>query len=251
MMSDTRRAQNRPDRPDHPDRGADEHPPTPAGKARLRRVSLGAIVLDIVHPADPMALMENVDPEEFARDERIPYWADIWPASVALGRHLLELDLRGARVIEVGAGVGLAGLAAARAGAEVLVTDYEAAALDFARDNAARNGLTIQTALLDWRDRDWPGGFDLAIAADVLYEARSIAPIAALLPRIMAPAGRALLTDAGRPYVGAFVDAAAIVGLAATTRKLNIYWDGRSRAIDLITIARAVTGQAASAPQSM
>jgi predicted nicotinamide N-methyase len=213
-------------------------------------VSLGAIVLDILHPADPMALMEGVDPDEFARDERIPYWADIWPASVALGRHLLELDLRGARVIEVGAGVGLAGLAAARAGADVLVTDYEELALHFARDNAARNGLAIRTALLDWRDAIWPGGFDLAIAADVLYEARNIAPIAALLPRIMAPAGRALLTDAGRPYLGAFVSAAAAARLAATIRKLHFFWDGRTRVIDLITVTPAVTAPAAPAPRS-
>jgi predicted nicotinamide N-methyase len=231
-MSEPRRDQN----PNGHPPPATDHPPTPAGAAKLRRVALGAIVLEIVHPADPMALMENVDPEEFARDERIPYWADIWPAAVALGRHLLELDLRGARVIELGAGVGLAGLAAARAGADVLVTDYEEIALHFARANAARNGLAIRTAVLDWRDADWPGGFDLAIAADVLYEARNIAPIAALLPRLIAPGGRALVTDAGRPYVGTFMSTAAAHGLAAVTRKLHIYWEGRTRAIDLVEV---------------
>ncbi len=186
-----------------------------------------------------MALVAALDPEEFAKDERIPYWADIWPASVALGRHLLELDIAGRKVIEVGAGVGLAGLAAARAGADVLVTDYEEAALGFASANAARNGLTIRTALLDWRDGDWPGGFDLVIAADVLYEARSIAPLAALIPRVLAPGGRGLITDAGRPYVGAFVTAVAAHGLTAAVRQLHIWWDGRTRAIDLIEVASA------------
>jgi predicted nicotinamide N-methyase len=210
---------------------------------RERRITLGHVPLTIVHPADPAALIEAIDPDSFAQnDERIPYWADVWPAAVALGRHLVALDLRGQRVIELGAGVGVAGLAAARAGAEVLITDYEEEALDFARQNAVLNGLRVHTSRLDWRDGAWPGGFDLVVAADVLYEARNVAPLANLIPDLLAPGARALITDPGRPYVSGFTAALGERRLEVSARPLHLYWQGRAHQVELISASQPAGG---------
>jgi predicted nicotinamide N-methyase len=215
---------------------------------RERRVTLGHIPLRIRHPADPAALIDAIDPDLFAsRDERIPYWADVWPSAVALGRHLIALDLGGLRVIELGAGVGVAGLAAARAGAEVLVTDYEPDALAFAQENAELNGLGISTQCLDWRDPGWPGGFDLVVAADVVYESRNVAPLAGLVPRLLAPGGRALIADPRRPYAGTLSAALEERGLSVSTRPLYLYWQGRAHEIDLIAARRPAAGRAGQA----
>jgi predicted nicotinamide N-methyase len=203
-----------------------------------RTITLGHVRLKIGRPADPAALFAAAA-DAFAADERIPYWAEVWPAAVALGRRLIASDLRGLRVVELGAGVALAGLAAAHAGAEVLVTDYEPAALEFAQRNAALNDLQIATACLDWRGPHWPRGFDLVLAADILYESRNVAPVARLIPELLAPGGRAWIADPGRPYAADFRAALAEHGLRVTTGILPLFWERKSRQVDLLVAERA------------
>jgi predicted nicotinamide N-methyase len=111
------------------------------------------------------------------------------------------------RVLELGCGVALPSLALRSLGMQPLATDYYEDALRFARANALRNGLApLHTALLDWRDPPAGGRWSLVVAADVLYEQRNAEALAALLPRILAEGGRALLADPGRVYFGEFRD---------------------------------------------
>jgi predicted nicotinamide N-methyase len=112
------------------------------------------------------------------------------------------------RVVELGCGLGVPSIVAARGGADVLATDESAEALELLERNAAANGVTLRTAVVDWTaPATWPApDFDLAIGADVLYEPR-VAPAAlALLSRLAPeiwladpgrPAGARLLTQAG------------------------------------------------------
>lgn len=60
--------------------------------------------LSVLRPADADALL---DEEAFEREERLPYWAELWPSGVALARLLSVRSLRGARVLELGSGLGL------------------------------------------------------------------------------------------------------------------------------------------------
>ena len=223
---------------------------------RERRITLGHLPFLVAHPADSEALVDAIDPAAPGAAETIPYWAEVWPAAVALGRHLVGLDLAGRRAIELGAGVGLAGLAAARAGARVLLTDLSDEALDFARRNAELNGLAVECARLDWfEDGDAAplGPFDLVLAADVLYERRFVDPIARLVPRLLAGGGTALLADPRRPYAAEFAAAILARGgdgeLALTSRSTFLYWEGRGREIELIAIER-LTSRAAPAARS-
>ena len=117
---------------------------------------------------DELAQRCSSDPDVL--DERIPYWADLWPSAVALATHVLETDpiRMGAKVIELGCGLGLAGIAAGMAGADVLMTDYSPDALRFAEENWRHNvGTTPKTAILDWRDRPSDAHFEVLLAADV------------------------------------------------------------------------------------
>ncbi len=116
-----------------------------------------------------------------------PYWAVLWRSGQALARLLARGDLAGTRVIELGCGLGVPSLAAARAGAEVLATDSDPEALELLARNAAALGLDVATAQFDFRDSaSMPPGapFDLALAADVLYEEESVGPLLELLPRL-------------------------------------------------------------------
>lgn len=165
----------------------------------------------------PRAADELIDEAAFDEDERLPYWADLWPSARALARHLLALPDAPPRAIELGCGVALPSLALRSRGTDVLATDYYADALRFAEANAARNGLgPLRTAELDWR---WPpegARWPLVLAADVLYERRNADALAALLPRLVAPAGRVLLADPGRVYAGVFRDAMLRAGWSVT-----------------------------------
>jgi predicted nicotinamide N-methyase len=135
-----------------------------------------------------------------------PYWAVLWRSGVALARELAGLPLRGLRVVELGCGLAVPSLAAARAGATVLATDADAEALELVALNARGNGVDVETMRLDWTEPDAlvaRAPFDLVLASDVLYERRSVAPLLALLPRL---APEAWVADPGRPAAGAFLD---------------------------------------------
>jgi predicted nicotinamide N-methyase len=158
--------------------------------------------LSVLRPRSSEALL---DEHAFEDDEFLPYWAELWPSGVALAREVAPRALRGARVVELGCGLGLPSLAAARAGGRVLATDWAAPALELLRRNAARNEVEVELAKVDWSD---PAAlldrapFDLVLVADVLYERRNLDPLRALLPQL---GGEIWLADPGRPALDEFL----------------------------------------------
>ena len=173
------------------------------------RVVLGGRSLLVVLPRDSEAL---IDEERFARDEFLPYWAELWPSARALALAVAELPLDGASVVELGCGLGLPSLVAAASGARVLATDWAPEALPFVAENARRNGLAVGLLECGWAEPQQiiaGGPFDLVLASDVLYERASVPLLVALLPRLVAPGGQALLADPGRPALEAFLAALA------------------------------------------
>jgi predicted nicotinamide N-methyase len=167
-------------------------------------LELGGPAIRIEHP--PSA-DELIDESAFEHEEFLPYWAELWPSSIALARAVSDAPLEGRRVLELGCGLALPSIVAARGGADVLATDWSREALAFAARNAALNGVELRTARLAWAAPELPeGSFDLVLAADVLYERRNVAELLALLPRL---ANDVLLADPGRPAVPAFLEGAA------------------------------------------
>jgi predicted nicotinamide N-methyase len=159
-------------------------------------VRVGEVELRLLRPTSPEAL---IDEQAFAADEFLPYWAELWPAATALAGALP--DVRGLRVVELGCGLGLPSLCAAARGAEVTATDWAVEAIDLLRENAGRNGLALRAEVRDWRE-PWDERFDLALAADVLYERRNVEPLLRSL-RALAPVS--LIALAGRPYEAEFL----------------------------------------------
>jgi predicted nicotinamide N-methyase len=137
-----------------------------------------------------------------------PFGLMLWESAVALADHLAEAPggLAGQRWLELGAGVGLAGLAAAHLGAEVVQTDHSAEALALARRNALRHGFDgVRHVHADWRV--WPdlGTFDAVLGADILYETETYDALLGVLGRCLSPGGRLVLTDPGRAGAASFV----------------------------------------------
>lgn len=192
----------------------------------------------IVHPKDAEIL---IDEAAFNNDERLPYWADVWPASVALARAVRAMDGTGKTLLELGCGVGLVAAAALRAGFDVTATDYYDDALAFARLNgAAHSDHPPKTMILDWRHLpDAIQAFDVVAAADVLYE-RPYGPVVArTIATTLAEGGRALIADPGRVGSSAFFDALHNVGLRHVGASVvNVPLNGRDHAITVHEVAR-------------
>jgi predicted nicotinamide N-methyase len=193
----------------------------------------------ILRPANSDDLIRE---EDFVKDERLPYWADVWPSSIILAGRLMELEGRGRTALELGCGVGLSTLAATSSGFDVLSTDYYEDALDVTRANVFRNlGTLAQTRLVDWRHMPADlGTFDLVFASDVLYETEYAELLPVLLRGLLAPGGQALIADPGRVAAPLFVEACGEHGLSIRQKETRPFEAGEiKQQIDIYEIERA------------
>jgi predicted nicotinamide N-methyase len=175
--------------------------------AGLRAVPLPGGELLVARPRDWRAL-RAVDA---AAGRPTPYWALPWPSGVALARTIAARDLDGVRVLELGCGLAVPSIVAARAGADVLAVDVAAEAAVYAAHNLVLNEALGETAVLDWRDAQAlqeRGPWDLVLGADLLYLRDNVESLLRVLPRLIAPEGEALIADPGRSGAAEFLPVA-------------------------------------------
>ena len=179
----------------------------------LETLTFDGIELDVYRVVDADRILDNIDLEAWKKDERMPYWAEPWPSGTWLARHLAgEGSLDGVRVLELGCGLGLPSLVAARLGADVTTTDYTHVALDLFRVNATMNDVTVNAEYVDWREPHDLDSYDLVLAADVMYERWQSGVVLNLLGTTVAPDGRALIADPDRVTATEFAGAAEYHG---------------------------------------
>ena len=151
-------------------------------------------------------------------DERLPYWAELWPSSLALAEwlHAHAPLLRGKRCLDIGCGIGYTALVGSGLGARVAAMDYEAQALHFARQNALLNGV----AQPDWLLMDWrkpalrKHSIQVAWAGDVMYERRFAEPLADFLDHVLAVDGLAWIAEPSRAVYAFFVQTVNLRGFS-------------------------------------
>jgi predicted nicotinamide N-methyase len=185
-------------------------PPVPAGLEGLQHSSINLPTgpIDLAHPRDAMELLYE---QNFGADgTEPPYWAQPWPCGVELARAVAEAVPAGSRVLELGCGLALPSMAAARGGAHVLATDQAAGALAFAAYNARRNHIFLEVETCRWAD---PAAaiagapWDIVLAADVLYLHSGLDALQALLPRLVDSTGEIWIADQARPPAREFLAA--------------------------------------------
>ena len=199
------------------------------------RVAVGDVTFDLLRPENSDTLISEAD---YVLDERLPYWADLWPSSHILAARVLEDTPARGRAIELGCGLGLVTIAALRAGYDVLATDYYAQALEFTQENVRRAlGTHVSTQLVDWTAPPPLEPFDLALAADVLYEHRYGPVVADMLAHALAATGSAIVADPGRIGVADFLAALPDFGLRLASEEVRPFTDGKvHQRITLYTI---------------
>ncbi|KIQ59770.1 class I SAM-dependent methyltransferase [Pseudomonas fluorescens] len=139
---------------------------------------------------------DNMDrafsPEETRRIlHEPPYWSFCWASGLAMARYLVEQPqwVEGKRVLDFGAGSGVAGIAALKAGAlEVVACDLDPLAIAACRANAALNGVDLGYSADFFAEAD---RFDLILVADVLYDRTNLP----LLDQFLSRGREALVAD--------------------------------------------------------
>lgn len=199
---------------------------------------LAGRLVTIHHPRNADAL---IDEEAFAEDERLPYWADVWPSARVLAERVAAMAPAERRFLELGCGAGLVSVAAAIAGFDVTATDYYDDALRFTALNVLANtGMLIDTRAADWRRFPHDlGRFDLVVASDVLYEQEHAELIAAVIDRTLTARGTAIITDPGRLAAPQFLDRARDRGMIVGVSDRVPFEEGEIRqTIDVYEIRR-------------
>ncbi len=195
----------------------------------IRRCRIAGSAYDLLAPDNPGALLD--DPRIARRfyekqDEYLPYWAEIWPASLLLAGEVAQWAPAPAvdppAVLDLGCGVGLVSLIAAKRGYAVIAGDYEPDALAFVLENARLNDLpTPRTRHVDWRESYDDLRPHRMVAADVTYEARNLEPVAKFVRQHLRSGGFALLSDPNRAVADPFPGVARAAGLTVDVRPLT------------------------------
>ncbi len=207
----------------------DDYSPAPPPEAILSQ--LGPVLREkvivedrtflIARPSESDRLLDHPAVHTaFARDEYMPYWADLWPAARMLAKAILhETWTPGTEALEVGCGLGLPAIVALAMGLRVTFSDYDACALRFAADNARLNGFEdFRTLQLDWRAPPADLRVPVILASDLIYELRNVEPLVAFIRKVLAPGGLCLLTDQDRIPSHALRETLDAQGLSYTTQ---------------------------------
>jgi predicted nicotinamide N-methyase len=183
---------------------------------------------------DTAALLRDADAPE------PPYWAHLWPGGRALARLIAtEVDCAARRAIEIGCGLGLAGIVAARRGAAVVLMDSVADAARFARANAELNACGAVVLQADVRHAGLRGRFDYCLAADVTYDPALQVALAEFVAAHLAPDGRAWCAESVLTLDDGLRRACGAQGLHATERELRELDEGRKVPVRMTEVSWA------------
>ena len=156
-------------------------------------------MISLLRPRVADALL---DEEAFEHEEFLPYWAELWPSALALAQEVARQDVEERRVLELGCGLGLPSIVAARGGAMVLATDGCTDAIAYAAHAMWLNGVRGEVAHVDWDDHGDGladlGPWDLVVASDVLYTRANVETALRLMPRLLAIGGELRIADPDR-----------------------------------------------------
>lgn len=179
--------------------------------------------LNLLKMTDLEQALDGKDPLKHISD--FPFWIRLWEAAIVLSDLLVgQKPEPGTTLLELGAGLGAPGLAAASVGYQVTLSDYQEMILDFERVSAAASGLDrVEFALLDWLAPPQMEKFDIIVGAEILFREEFFEPLLNVLRVSLKPGGVIYLAhDIKRQSVQPFLHLAEKeYQISASKRKLK------------------------------
>ena len=206
-------------------------------KVAFEPLNMGEVRLNLLTVTDLEPLLEGKDPLKNPSD--FPFWVKLWEAAIVLAQFLAGQDYGPeTRLLELGAGLGVPGLAAAAAGGEVTLTDYEEQILDFERISAAASRLPdVRFEILDWKNPPAMERYDILAGAEILFREEFFEPLLEVMRRALKPGGVVYLAhDIRRQSLKPFLEMAeAEYNIAASKRTLKSYEEDRVILLNRLT----------------
>ncbi|HJU32813.1 MAG TPA: 50S ribosomal protein L11 methyltransferase [Hyphomicrobiaceae bacterium] len=177
--------------------------PTQFIRANTRLLAVPLVPEIRLHLAEEsLPIWQKSEEELGAMNVPPPYWAFAWAGGQALARYLLDNPgiVAGRSILDLGSGSGLAGIAAAKAGASrVVAADIDVFALEAIGLNASANAVSLEIRGEDMLD-GVPAPFDVVLVSDLFYERALAARVLAFSDAAMAQGARVLAGDPRRSY---------------------------------------------------
>lgn len=178
-------------------------------KLTFDRLKVGDKTLRLLKIANIEEILDGKDP--FANVSEFPFWVKLWEAAMVLAYVMSSLpEPKGKTVLELGAGLGAPGLAAAAAGFDVTISDYEEIIMDFQRVSAAASGIhNVTFTHLDWLNPPEIAPFDILAGAEILFREEFFEPLLNVFKKYLKPDGFIYLAhDASRRSLPLFLEQA-------------------------------------------
>jgi predicted nicotinamide N-methyase len=207
-------------------------------------LTVGTATLSVTTAEDMQALINRITEEEFIKDERFPYWAEVWHSAIALGEYLQEHPslVRDKRVHEIGCGLGVPGMIAASLGARMSFSDYEEPARQLVELNYRTNGLPLPVEILHLDFRDPPDQtWDVILSSDVIYERRFVEPLAACLDAIASDECVVILAEPDRDIAVPFFHRLKDLGFTFIRSQRSVSLYSRNVEVSVYEIRRGGT----------
>lgn len=147
----------------------------------------------------------------------------VWPSSMMLADIIDTQSMQGLRVLEMGCGLGLASLVAARHSANITASDYHPLAQHFLNNNSLDNQLTLVPFVCsDWAKPDvLMGKFDLLIGSDLLYEPNHPELLSQFIDFHASPNVTVIIIDPDRRQQKQFNQKMAALGFVCASEKIE------------------------------
>ena len=188
-------------------------------------------------------LVNQVSDDEFNKDERMPYWAELWPSAIGLSRFIIKNPelFHKYNVLELGCGLGLTSMVLMQQNpASLLCTDYENDSLVLARKNFQQNNIKLpHFKWLDWRNPQLDKKFERIIASDVLYEERFFQPLIDLFLNYIQRDGYIIIAEPNRKIAIPFFEKLKNYGYQYTIHFEDVDQNGKTIIVSIYLIRKS------------
>jgi predicted nicotinamide N-methyase len=180
-------------------------------------------LLDLQQYSDPLgeAELAGISPASWS------LFGHLWPSAQVLALAMNTIDLKGKRILEIGAGLALASLVIHRREGDMTVSDWHPLSQAFLKENLLLNKL----GPLKYHAGNWEvnnpelGLFDLIIGSDVLYERQQPGQLAGFIDRHAEPFAQIIIVDPDRGNRVGFCREMAELGYGFTTRRADNFME--------------------------